>query len=147
MWIGWGKKVKDNKYVKLTKNTHKEQSLVKGKYEDYRLKKKQDIKYVKPMKNTHVEQYKVEEKEQNYREQFAERPTIEHQKQRQPPVEKEQSYRESIAERPTIEHHESHIKNVNSIRTEHIVHTTTTCLLYTSPSPRDGLLSRMPSSA
>ena len=25
--------------------------------------------------------------------------------------------------------------------------TTTTCLLYTSPSPRDGLLSRMPSSA
>ena len=24
---------------------------------------------------------------------------------------------------------------------------TTTCLLYTSPSPRDGLLSRMPSSA
>ena len=25
--------------------------------------------------------------------------------------------------------------------------TTSTCLLYTSPSPRDGLLSRMPSSA
>ena len=28
-----------------------------------------------------------------------------------------------------------------------ILHTFTTCLLYTSPSPRDGLLSRMPSSA
>ena len=28
-----------------------------------------------------------------------------------------------------------------------IVHETGTCLLYTSPSPRDGLLSRMPSSA
>ena len=27
------------------------------------------------------------------------------------------------------------------------VHNTFTCLLYTSPSPRDGLLSRMPSSA
>ena len=28
-----------------------------------------------------------------------------------------------------------------------IPHQDTTCLLYTSPSPRDGLLSRMPSSA
>ena len=29
----------------------------------------------------------------------------------------------------------------------HGTHTETICLLYTSPSPRDGLLSRMPSSA
>ena len=29
----------------------------------------------------------------------------------------------------------------------HIPNTPNTCLLYTSPSPRDGLLSRMPSSA
>ena len=29
----------------------------------------------------------------------------------------------------------------------HMVHTMYVCLLYTSPSPRDGLLSRMPSSA
>ena len=28
-----------------------------------------------------------------------------------------------------------------------VIHTLHTCLLYTSPSPRDGLLSRMPSSA
>ena len=31
--------------------------------------------------------------------------------------------------------------------TSKVKYTTTTCLLYTSPSPRDGLLSRMPSSA
>ena len=30
---------------------------------------------------------------------------------------------------------------------EHLMHHIITCLLYTSPSPRDGLLSRMPSSA
>ena len=30
---------------------------------------------------------------------------------------------------------------------EHLVDIVGTCLLYTSPSPRDGLLSRMPSSA
>ena len=30
---------------------------------------------------------------------------------------------------------------------EHAYRTTLACLLYTSPSPRDGLLSRMPSSA
>ena len=29
----------------------------------------------------------------------------------------------------------------------HTVHVQSGCLLYTSPSPRDGLLSRMPSSA
>ena len=33
------------------------------------------------------------------------------------------------------------------ITTPAVVETITTCLLYTSPSPRDGLLSRMPSSA
>ena len=31
--------------------------------------------------------------------------------------------------------------------TKHCMHESCTCLLYTSPSPRDGLLSRMPSSA
>ena len=30
---------------------------------------------------------------------------------------------------------------------EAVMYATATCLLYTSPSPRDGLLSRMPSSA
>ena len=30
---------------------------------------------------------------------------------------------------------------------DHVVGLFSTCLLYTSPSPRDGLLSRMPSSA
>ena len=35
------------------------------------------------------------------------------------------------------------IKNISRIT----IVTTGTCLLYTSPSPRDGLLSRMPSSA
>ena len=34
----------------------------------------------------------------------------------------------------------------NSLRTA-TIESTATCLLYTSPSPRDGLLSRMPSSA
>ena len=37
-----------------------------------------------------------------------------------------------------------HIRNISKIR-KYI--STSTCLLYTSPSPRDGLLSRMPSSA
>ena len=37
-------------------------------------------------------------------------------------------------------------KNV-TCNVSNIIGTTTTCLLYTSPSPRDGLLSRMPSSA
>ena len=36
---------------------------------------------------------------------------------------------------------DNHYPGTASIRTKH------TCLLYTSPSPRDGLLSRMPSSA
>ena len=35
----------------------------------------------------------------------------------------------------------------DSLDTEGIITTYGTCLLYTSPSPRDGLLSRMPSSA
>ena len=44
------------------------------------------------------------------------------------------------------------IKNDSSFRDMHFVRventlTLYTCLLYTSPSPRDGLLSRMPSSA
>ena len=33
------------------------------------------------------------------------------------------------------------------VLTTRIAHILCTCLLYTSPSPRDGLLSRMPSSA
>ena len=39
-------------------------------------------------------------------------------------------------------HHQNHMQWVEESRT-----TLRTCLLYTSPSPRDGLLSRMPSSA
>ena len=33
------------------------------------------------------------------------------------------------------------------IRSEYVEEVSSNCLLYTSPSPRDGLLSRMPSSA
>ena len=33
------------------------------------------------------------------------------------------------------------------VLSNNIANAKTTCLLYTSPSPRDGLLSRMPSSA
>ena len=36
---------------------------------------------------------------------------------------------------------------VNVAKQMHVGHLRATCLLYTSPSPRDGLLSRMPSSA
>ena len=36
---------------------------------------------------------------------------------------------------------------VSSIPAERLTHLFYACLLYTSPSPRDGLLSRMPSSA
>ena len=36
---------------------------------------------------------------------------------------------------------------VNSLRTRTMIERSDICLLYTSPSPRDGLLSRMPSSA
>ena len=52
--------------------------------------------------------------------------------------------------------HESELMGNNWYRTSTIAHTpisvikikdTISCLLYTSPSPRDGLLSRMPSSA
>ena len=37
--------------------------------------------------------------------------------------------------------------SVLTIKSGTVVTMTNTCLLYTSPSPRDGLLSRMPSSA
>ena len=37
--------------------------------------------------------------------------------------------------------------NIKEISKELNLHSSRTCLLYTSPSPRDGLLSRMPSSA
>ena len=35
----------------------------------------------------------------------------------------------------------------HGLRNEYVLQIVGTCLLYTSPSPRDGLLSRMPSSA
>ena len=38
-------------------------------------------------------------------------------------------------------------KAIKSLSSAEYAATTKTCLLYTSPSPRDGLLSRMPSSA
>ena len=37
--------------------------------------------------------------------------------------------------------------DITEFATLHLRHRPGTCLLYTSPSPRDGLLSRMPSSA
>ena len=39
------------------------------------------------------------------------------------------------------------IEEIQSWERDHNLHLPVTCLLYTSPSPRDGLLSRMPSSA
>ena len=39
------------------------------------------------------------------------------------------------------------IQDISENHKDDEVHLLTTCLLYTSPSPRDGLLSRMPSSA
>ena len=39
------------------------------------------------------------------------------------------------------------VEGINVLRTEQVMEDYITCLLYTSPSPRDGLLSRMPSSA
>ena len=38
-------------------------------------------------------------------------------------------------------------QEINFSQFEKVIDIVTTCLLYTSPSPRDGLLSRMPSSA
>ena len=38
-------------------------------------------------------------------------------------------------------------KLLQELKAQSTVDSTQTCLLYTSPSPRDGLLSRMPSSA
>ena len=38
-------------------------------------------------------------------------------------------------------------KAFRDVATTQLVNSVNTCLLYTSPSPRDGLLSRMPSSA
>ena len=40
-----------------------------------------------------------------------------------------------------------HINQIRGSNSHHIVEACFNCLLYTSPSPRDGLLSRMPSSA
>ena len=39
------------------------------------------------------------------------------------------------------------VKHIDNVATIYDVSTFAPCLLYTSPSPRDGLLSRMPSSA
>ena len=53
----------------------------------------------------------------------------------------------------TVKLNEIHFYPVTNIMTEDRMfragqlHSTYTCLLYTSPSPRDGLLARMPSSA
>ena len=40
-----------------------------------------------------------------------------------------------------------YLKGISSAELEHVIDFIYSCLLYTSPSPRDGLLSRMPSSA
>ena len=42
---------------------------------------------------------------------------------------------------------ENIIKQSENLKSDFDLKTVLTCLLYTSPSPRDGLLSRMPSSA
>src|SRR5664279_3009017 len=39
------------------------------------------------------------------------------------------------------------LRNANTNAAHHVGYCLSVCLLYTSPSPRDGLLSRMPSSA
>ena len=47
-----------------------------------------------------------------------------------------------------LDHVAAHIKaGMSTAQIDKLVYDFTTCLLYTSPSPRDGLLSRMPSSA
>ena len=52
------------------------------------------------------------------------------------------SYASEIFERNLFE-----ICELNTEPTNPLIDLNNTCLLYTSPSPRDGLLSRMPSSA
>ena len=44
-------------------------------------------------------------------------------------------------------HHKAYVDNGNKLISGTEYENMTLCLLYTSPSPRDGLLSRMPSSA
>ena len=44
------------------------------------------------------------------------------------------------------EHQHTQVRDLRNAR-QQVVDYLDTCLLYTSPSPRDGLLSRMPSSA
>ena len=48
---------------------------------------------------------------------------------------------------PSPTHEQSEITTAQSDHTQLKSHSIMACLLYTSPSPRDGLLSRMPSSA
>ena len=62
--------------------------------------------------------------------------------------------REALIIDPVLENVEQYIKLLNELDLKlvkvidtHIHADHITCLLYTSPSPRDGLLSRMPSSA
>ena len=53
---------------------------------------------------------------------------------------------EGIASLPPSTEAAIELKNITK-RFGHVVANSDVCLLYTSPSPRDGLLSRMPSSA
>ena len=52
-----------------------------------------------------------------------------------------------LFKKPIIELHISNIYKREEFRQKSLISDIVTCLLYTSPSPRDGLLSRMPSSA
>ena len=49
--------------------------------------------------------------------------------------------------KPQLKTHDRFGRRVNQVDFDPAYHQLMTCLLYTSPSPRDGLLSRMPSSA
>ena len=52
-----------------------------------------------------------------------------------------------IGNKPILEYILKNIERAKEITDVYIVTNARFCLLYTSPSPRDGLLSRMPSSA
>ena len=47
----------------------------------------------------------------------------------------------------TVHAEDAHLPSILAILAKESGYNIVTCLLYTSPSPRDGLLSRMPSSA
>ena len=55
--------------------------------------------------------------------------------------------REQIAEALRVPKVKPDLDRMGRVKTKNVRSDVVSCLLYTSPSPRDGLLSRMPSSA